>query len=76
MVKAKTKIRTCVHCGHTFDANAQRSDLSDPDWHPYASNYCSHECSDQFHCDLSHNCSTHVKQKARRDAAKAARRQA
>jgi hypothetical protein len=74
MVKAKTKIKTCVHCGHTFDANAQRGDLSDPAWHPYASNYCSHECSDQFHCDLSHNCSAHVKDKARRDAAKAASR--
>ncbi len=72
MVKAKTK--TCVHCGHTFDLNNPRRDLSDQDWLPAASVYCSHECSNQFHCNLAHCCSTHVKAKAQRKAAKAAQR--
>ncbi|ORB73996.1 ferric uptake regulation protein [Mycobacterium scrofulaceum] len=68
----KTKVKTCVHCGHTFDPNDQRRDLSDPEWLPAASSYCSHECSDRFHCDMSHCCSTHAK-KGHREAAKAAR---
>ncbi|WP_082965998.1 ferric uptake regulation protein [Mycobacterium kubicae] len=66
---AKTKI--CLHCGQTFDPNDRR-DLSDPQWLPAASVYCSHECSDRFHCNLGHCCSTHVKEKAQRGAAKAA----
>ncbi|EFG76528.1 hypothetical protein HMPREF0591_3600 [Mycobacterium parascrofulaceum ATCC BAA-614] len=69
----KTKVKTCVHCGHTFDPNDHRRDLSDPEWLPAASIYCSHECSDRFHCDLSHCCSTHAKKKGQRQAAKAAR---
>jgi hypothetical protein len=68
----KTKVKTCVHCGHTFDPNdRQRRELSDPDWLPYASVFCSHECSDRYHCEMMHCCSTHVKEKARREAAKA-----
>jgi hypothetical protein len=69
----KTKVKTCVHCGHTFDPNDRQRDLSDPDWLPAASIYCSHECSDRFHCDLAHSCSAHVKEKAHREAAQAAR---
>ena len=72
--KAKTKTKTCVHCGHTFEVNDPR-DLSDPNWLPAAAVYCSHDCSDRFHCDLGHRCSTHVKEKARREAAKAAQRE-
>jgi len=70
--KTKTKTKTCIHCGHTFDPNDPRRNLSDPDWHPDASVYCSHDCSDRFHCNLGHCCSTHVKEKARREAAKTA----
>ena len=70
--KTKTRTRTCVHCGHTFELNDQRRDLSDPHWLPTASVYCSHECSDRYHCDMGHCCSTHVKEKAQREAAKAA----
>lgn len=75
MVKTKTKTKTkvCVHCGHTFDPNDRPRDLSDPEWLPAASAYCSHDCSDRFHCEMGHCCSTHVKEKARREAAKAAR---
>ena len=69
----KTKLKTCVHCGHTFDPDDRRRDLSDPDWLPAASAYCSHECSDRYHCEMGHCCSAHVKEKARREAAKAAR---
>jgi hypothetical protein len=76
MVKTKAKIKTCIHCGHTFDLNDPRRDLSDPDWLPAASVYCSHECADRFHCDMGHCCSTHVKEKAQREAAKAARSEA
>ncbi|MCV7100749.1 ferric uptake regulation protein [Mycobacterium palustre] len=71
----KTKTRACVHCGRTFDPNDLGRDLSDPDWHPTASVYCSHDCSDRFHCDMTHCCSAHVKEKARREAAKAALRE-
>jgi hypothetical protein len=66
------KLKTCPDCGHTFDPNSLPRDLSDPDWLPTASAYCSHECSDRFHRDLAHHCATHVKQKAHREAAKAA----
>ncbi|OBB67172.1 MULTISPECIES: ferric uptake regulation protein [unclassified Mycobacterium] len=69
----KTKVKTCVHCGHTFDPNDRRRDLSDPGWLPAASIYCSHECSDRFHCDMAHCCSTHAKEKGRREGARAAR---
>ncbi|BBY41540.1 hypothetical protein MMAN_56740 [Mycobacterium mantenii] len=69
------KTKTCAHCGHTFDPSALPRDLSDPDWLPAASIYCSHECSDRFHCEMGHCCSTHVKEKARREAAMAARHQ-
>ena len=68
----KTKVKTCVHCGHTFDPNDRWRDLSDPDWFPAASVYCSPECSDRYHCEMVHCCATHVKEKARREAAKAA----
>jgi hypothetical protein len=71
--KTKVKVKTCVHCGHTFDPNDRPRDLSDPDWLPDASVYCSHDCSDRYHCDMGHCCSTHVKEKAQREAAKAAR---
>ena len=70
--KTKTRTRTCVHCGHTFDLNDPRRDLSDPDWQPAASVYCSHECSDRYHCEMGHRCSAHIKEKAQREAAKAA----
>jgi hypothetical protein len=66
-------MKTCVHCGHSFDPNDRWRDLSDPDWHPAASVYCSQYCSDRYHCEMGHCCSTHVKEKARREAAKAAR---
>ncbi|BBX65040.1 hypothetical protein MSAS_42140 [Mycobacterium saskatchewanense] len=69
----KTKVKTCLHCGHTFDPNDRWHDLSDPEWLPAAANYCSPECGDRFHCDMTHCCSTHVKDKARSEAAKAAR---
>lgn len=69
----KSKIKTCIYCGHTFDLNDPRRDLSDPDWLPDATVYCSHDCSNQFHRNLGHCCSTHVKEKAKRDAAKAAK---
>ena len=69
----KTKVKTCVHCGHTFDPDDRWRDLSDPDWLPAASVFCSHECSDRYHCEMGHCCSTHVKEKARREAAKASR---
>src|ERR1700733_5860306 len=71
--KTKVKVKTCVHCGHTFDPNDRWRDLSDPGWLPAASVYCSPYCSDRYHCDMGHCCSTHVKEKARREAAKAAR---
>jgi hypothetical protein len=71
--KTKVKMKTCVHCGHTFDPNDRWRDLSDPDWLPAASVYCSHDCSDRYHCDMGHSCSTHVEKKAQREAAKAAR---
>jgi hypothetical protein len=70
--KTKTKTKTCVHCGHRFEVHNQPRDLSDPHWLPAASNYCSHDCSDRYHCEMGHCCSTHVKEKARREAAKAA----
>jgi len=73
--KAKNKTKTCVHCGHTFEAHDRLHDLSDPHWLPAASNYCSHDCSDRYHCDMGHCCSTHVKEKARREAARAAQRE-
>jgi hypothetical protein len=69
----KAKIKTCVHCGHTFDLNDRLRDLSDPHWLPAASNYCSPYCSDQYHIDMVHCCSTHAKAKARREAANSAR---
>jgi hypothetical protein len=71
--KAKVKVKTCVHCGHAFDPNDRRRDLSDPDWLPDAALYCSTECSHRFHCDMSHCCSAHVKEKAKREAANAGR---
>ena len=71
--KTKVKIKTCVHCGHTFDPNDRWRDLSDPDWLPAASVYCSPDCSDRYHCDMGHCCSTHVKDKAKREAAKTSR---
>jgi hypothetical protein len=67
-------VKVCVHCGHTFDLGNSWRDLSDPDWLPAVSVYCSHDCSNRFHCNLVHCCSTHVKEKAQREAAKAARR--
>jgi hypothetical protein len=73
--KAKTKTKTCIHCGHTFELTDPQRDLSDPDWLPEASVYCSHECGDRFHGDLAHRCSAHVKEKAQREAAKAAQRE-
>jgi hypothetical protein len=69
----KTKVKVCVHCGHTFDPNDHWRDLSDPDWQPAASVFCSHECADQYHCEMVHCCSTHVKEKARHETAKAGR---
>ena len=69
----KTKVKTCVHCGHTFDPTDRWRDLAAPDWFPAASVYCSPECSDRYHIEMMHCCSTHVKEKARRGAAKAAR---
>jgi hypothetical protein len=72
--KTKSRMKTCVHCGHTFDLNDPSRTLASPHWHPIASNYCSHECSDRFHCDMGHRCSAHIKDKARRDAAKAGSR--
>ena len=71
--KTKAKIKTCVHCGHTFDPSDRWRDLSDPDWHPAASVYCSQYCSDRYHLEMVHCCSTHVKEKAQREAAKTAR---
>ena len=71
--KTKAKIKTCVHCGHTFDPNDRWRDLSDPEWLPAASVYCSQYCSDRYHLEMVHCCSTHVKEKAQREAAKAAR---
>ena len=71
--KTKVKVKTCVHCGHTFDPNDRRRDLSDPAWLPDASNYCSPYCSDRYHLDMVHCCSAHAKAKARREAANAAR---
>lgn len=71
--KTKTKIKVCVHCGHTFDLYDRRRDLSDQDWLPDASIYCSQECADRFHCEMGHCCSAHVKEKAQREAAKAQR---
>jgi hypothetical protein len=68
--KTKAKIKTCVHCGHTFDPSDRWRDLSDPEWLPAASVYCSPECSDRYHCDMGHCCSAHVKKKAQREAAK------
>ena len=70
--KTKTKTKVCVHCGHTFDLNDRGRDVSDPNWFPAASVYCCHECSDRYHCEMGHRCSTHVKEKAQREAAKAA----
>jgi hypothetical protein len=69
----KTKLKTCVHCGHTFDPSDRWRDLANPGWFSAASNYCSHECCDQYHRDMSHCCSSHTKDKARREAARAAR---
>jgi hypothetical protein len=66
------KVKTCVHCGHTFNPNDRPRDLSDPDWLPFASIYCSLECSARFHCDMGRLSSAHVKAKARREAAKPA----
>jgi hypothetical protein len=71
--KTKAKIKICVHCGHTFDPNGRWHDLSDPEWLPAASVYCSQYCSDRYHLEMVHCCSTHVKEKARREAARAAR---
>ncbi|WP_231123027.1 ferric uptake regulation protein [Mycobacterium asiaticum] len=71
---AMTKAKTCVQCGHTFDPTDPRRGLSDPDWLPVASVYCSQKCSDRFHSQLAHCCSTHLKENAQREAAKAARR--
>jgi hypothetical protein len=71
--KVKVKVKTCVHCGHTFDPNDRRRDLFHPDWLPDASVYCSPDCSDRYHCEMGHCCSTRAKEKARREAAKAAR---
>jgi hypothetical protein len=71
--KTNAKVKTCVHCGHTFDPNDRWHDLSDPAWLPAASVYCSQDCSDRYHCDMGHCCSSHVKEKAQREAAKAAR---
>ena len=71
--KTKAKVKTCVHCGHTFDPNDRWRDLSDPEWLPAASVYCSRECSDRYHCEMGHCCSTHVKEKAQREAAKTSR---
>ncbi|WIM86766.1 ferric uptake regulation protein [Candidatus Mycobacterium wuenschmannii] len=69
----KTKVKTCVHCGHSFDPNNRWRDLANPGWHSVASNYCSHECCDQYHRDMSHCCSSHAKDKERRQAVKASR---
>jgi len=71
--KVKVKVKVCVHCGHTFDPNDRWRDLANPDWLPAASVYCSPECSDRYHCEMVHCCSTHVKEKAQREAANAAR---
>jgi hypothetical protein len=71
--KTKAKIKTCVHCGHTFDLNDRWRDLCDPQWLPAASNYCSPYCSDRYHLEMVHCCSTHVKAKARREAANSVR---
>jgi hypothetical protein len=69
----KTKLKTCVHGGHTFDPGDRWRDLSNPEWDSATSNYCSHECCDQYHRDISHCCSAHAKGKARRETARAAR---
>jgi len=71
--KTKVKVKTCVHCGHTFDPNDRWRDLANPDWLPAASVYCSPDCCDRYHLEMVHCCSTHVKEKARREAARAAR---
>jgi NMD protein affecting ribosome stability and mRNA decay len=71
--KTKAKIKVCVHCGHTFDPNGRWHDLSNPEWLPAASVYCSQYCCDRYHLEMVHCCSTHVKEKARREAARAAR---
>jgi hypothetical protein len=68
------KTKTCPHCGHTFRPDERPRDLSDPDWVPAASVYCSQECSDRYHCDMGHRCSKHTKEKAQREAARAAGR--
>jgi hypothetical protein len=73
MVRTKTK--TCVHCGHTFDPNDRWRDLSDPDWQPAASVFCSHECADRYHCEMGHCSSAHAKDKAHRETAMAAHRE-
>jgi hypothetical protein len=62
--KTKAKMKTCVHCGHTFDPDERWRDLADPEWLPAASTYCSQYCSDRYHCEMTHCCSTNVKKKA------------
>jgi len=69
----KTKVKTCVHCGHTFDPNARWRNLAALDWFPAASVFCSHECADRYHLEMIHCCSAHLKEKARREAARARR---
>jgi hypothetical protein len=68
----KTKVKACLHCGHAFDPT-DRHRLAEPDWLPVRSLYCSPECSDRYHVEMVHCCSTQVKAKARREAARAAR---
>jgi hypothetical protein len=69
----KTKVKICVHCGHMFDPHDRHRDLANPYWFPAASKYCSPYCSDRYHLEMMHCCSVHVKEKARREAARAAR---
>ncbi|CQD09185.1 hypothetical protein BN1232_01669 [Mycobacterium lentiflavum] len=73
ILSVMVKTKACMHCGHTFHPDERPRDVSDPEWLPAAAGYCSHECSDRYHCEMGHSCSTHVKEKARREAAKAAR---
>jgi hypothetical protein len=65
-----TKVKACLHCGHAFDPT-DRHRLVDPDWLPVKSLYCSPECSDRYHLQMVHRCSTHVK--AKRVAVRAVR---
>ena len=69
----KTKVKICVHCGHTFGPHDRHRDLANPYWFPAASKYCSPYCNDRYHLEMMHCCSAIMKAKARRKAAGAPR---